>query len=185
MKTKNIQLHIPSPRNFSISKYALLLLLLCVLFTTAKAQVVAPIKDTIPTQKEEFEYFVKGKLVSINNIPLPSLSIRIKKTCFIEMTDSMGNFKIKIDDVYYTKHLDFIVAKATTQYKTMGLETIKANKNYTNVVTTREAPQCIISTTKCYRLDAFHDRDYKKEGPKKQVGWTTTWNRILYKDFFK
>lgn len=155
MKTKNILLYIALPRNFNISKYALQLLLLCVLFTTAKAQVIAPIKDTLATQNEEFEYFVKGKLVSINNIPLPFLSIRIKETCFIEMTDSMGNFKIKIDKIFYTQHRDFIVAKATTQYKTVELETIKANKNYTKVVTKKE----YICFTGDARTDVFHDRD--------------------------
>ncbi|MEQ1733485.1 MAG: carboxypeptidase-like regulatory domain-containing protein [Bacteroidia bacterium] len=99
MKTKNILLHIASPCNFSISKYAMQLLLFCVLFTTAKAQVVAPIKDTLATQKDTNNY-LQGVVLDKNNERLPFATVSIKNTSIHCETDLDGDFKMPIPTMF-------------------------------------------------------------------------------------
>jgi hypothetical protein len=92
MKTKNIQLHIASPCNFSINKYAVQLLLFCVLFTTAKAQVIAPIKDT--------NNYLQGVVLDKNNERLPFATVSIKNTSIHCETDLDGDFKMPIPTMF-------------------------------------------------------------------------------------
>ncbi len=91
--------------------------------------------------KEQTELIIKGKVTDENNNPLPNASIQVKDTSIYSLTDSNGNYSIKISKkakVLIFSYVGYDTQKITISKNTTTINVVMkiANDNLEDVVVT-------------------------------------------------